>query len=93
MILANKEFGKDRKLGPVLLLALTNHALDHMLRSVLDGDVTKNIVRLGSRSTDPVICEHKLEAISRTGCPPCLSRAINRGFGAMKTIQDVSFTK
>jgi len=34
------------------MIAFTNHALDHMLCSVLDADITKKIVRLGHRTSD-----------------------------------------
>ncbi|KAG8683105.1 hypothetical protein FRC11_013964, partial [Ceratobasidium sp. 423] len=36
-------------LFPILLVAFTNHALDHLLFKILDEEITKNIIRLGSR--------------------------------------------
>ncbi|KAI0769450.1 P-loop containing nucleoside triphosphate hydrolase protein [Trametes elegans] len=51
----------QNKVGPVLMIAFTNHALDHMLRSVLDADITKAIVRLGSRSSDERLAEFSIE--------------------------------
>ncbi|KAJ7346800.1 hypothetical protein DFH08DRAFT_869366 [Mycena albidolilacea] len=36
----------------ILMIAFTNHALDHMLTSVLDAGITNKVVRLGSRSAD-----------------------------------------
>ncbi|KAL1409335.1 hypothetical protein Q8F55_003317 [Vanrija albida] len=39
---------------PILMLGFTNHAVDHILRATYEG-VTRNIVRLGSRSEDSVI--------------------------------------
>lgn len=51
--------------GPVLLLAYTNHALDHILRAVHDAEVTKDIVRLGSRSKDEVVSQFNLDTISK----------------------------
>jgi len=50
---------------PILLIAFTNHALDHLLRSVLDAGLTKKIVRLGSRSADEKIAQFSLEAMER----------------------------
>ncbi|KAI0779559.1 hypothetical protein C8Q74DRAFT_1217042 [Fomes fomentarius] len=47
--------------GPILMIAFTNHALDHMLRSVLDAKITQKIVRLGSRSADERIAEYSIE--------------------------------
>ncbi|GAA5831211.1 hypothetical protein JCM5353_007381 [Sporobolomyces roseus] len=40
--------------GRILILSYTNHALDTMLRHIHD-DVTKKIVRAGSRSQDPTM--------------------------------------
>ncbi|CAK9783070.1 unnamed protein product [Cutaneotrichosporon oleaginosum] len=54
------------KAGPVLLLAFTNHALDHIIRAIHDADVTKDIVRLGSRSKDEVV-SHNTTWIASAG--------------------------
>ncbi len=43
------------------MIALTNHALDHLLTGVLDAGITSKIVRLGSRSADERISEFKIE--------------------------------
>jgi hypothetical protein len=51
------------KVGPVLLIAFTNHALDHMLASVLDANITNRIVRLGSRSADERVSEYSIEKL------------------------------
>lgn len=48
-------------IGPILLIAFTNHALDHMLCSILDAGIAKDIVRLGSRSSDDRISEYSIE--------------------------------
>lgn len=48
-------------IGPILMIAFTNHALDHMLCSVLDANITTDIVRLGSRSSDERISEYSIE--------------------------------
>lgn len=50
-------------MGPIILIAFTNHALDHMLCSVLDAKITQKIVRLGSRSADPRIAMFSMEEI------------------------------
>ncbi|KAI9445914.1 hypothetical protein H4582DRAFT_1804702, partial [Lactarius indigo] len=53
---------------PIVLIAFTNHALDHMVTSVLDANITTNIVRLGSRTTDPRIEQYSLhELVQRSG--------------------------
>ncbi|KAG8704206.1 hypothetical protein FRC08_002369, partial [Ceratobasidium sp. 394] len=49
---------------PIVLMAFTNHALDHMLLSVLDS-VTTNIARLGSRSSDERISQFSLDKLTR----------------------------
>ncbi|KAF8997694.1 hypothetical protein BDQ17DRAFT_1428824 [Cyathus striatus] len=46
------------KIKPIVLIAYTNHALDHMLTAVLDEGITKRMVRLGSRSSDERIAEY-----------------------------------
>ncbi|KAH9895168.1 P-loop containing nucleoside triphosphate hydrolase protein [Cubamyces lactineus] len=65
----------DNDAGPILMIAFTNHALDHMLRSVLDADITKKIVRLGSRSTDERIAEFSIENMENVAGRTRLSSA------------------
>ncbi|KAL5343605.1 hypothetical protein BJX70DRAFT_407270 [Aspergillus crustosus] len=49
VLLANKgETGGN--IGPILCVAYTNHALDQLLESLLNHDITTNIVRIGSQS-------------------------------------------
>jgi len=45
------------EVGPVLLLAYTNQALDHILRAVHSAGVTDKIARLGSRCKDDVVAK------------------------------------
>ncbi|CAE6488328.1 unnamed protein product [Rhizoctonia solani] len=52
--------------SPILLVAFTNHALDHMLKGVLDSGITRSIVRLGSRfSMDERLAKYSLEEIEK----------------------------
>lgn len=51
----------ENGIRPILLVAFTNHALDHILGSVLDAGIT-DIVRLG-RSSDDRISQRSLDAI------------------------------
>ncbi|KAK0433784.1 hypothetical protein EV421DRAFT_1718181 [Armillaria borealis] len=51
--------------GPIVMIAFTNHALDHMLLSLLDADITTNIVRLGTRSSDERIDKYTLEHLEQ----------------------------
>ena len=45
------------------MIAFTNHALDHMLCSVLDAKITDRIVRLGRRATDERIAQYSIETL------------------------------
>ncbi len=47
------------------MIAFTNHALDHMLLSLLDAKITTNLVRLGSRSSDERINEYTLDKLEK----------------------------
>ncbi|KAI9456882.1 hypothetical protein HD554DRAFT_1839076 [Boletus coccyginus] len=46
---------------PILMIAFTNHALDHMLCSVLDAGITTDIIRLGSRASEERISQYSIE--------------------------------
>ncbi|KIM23243.1 hypothetical protein M408DRAFT_264970, partial [Serendipita vermifera MAFF 305830] len=71
--------------GRILLIAFTNHALDHLLLSVLDAGITKRIVRLGSRSNDERIAQYSLESLERLSTTSTTSQiSINRAYGARK---------
>lgn len=56
--------------GPILLMAYTNHALDHLLHAVVDSGITKKVVRLGSRSDDEIIKGFSLEELERADTAP-----------------------
>ncbi|KAL1696773.1 hypothetical protein GGG16DRAFT_108222 [Schizophyllum commune] len=75
------------KIRPIVLIAFTNHALDHMLRSIVDDGISKSIVRLGSRSTDEVISQYNLGELERTADKTLLHRTIQREFFLMKDAQ------
>lgn len=53
------------RVGQILLIAFTNHALDHLINRVLDAGITKKIVRLGSRSKDERVSKFGLEELER----------------------------
>ncbi|KAL1748207.1 hypothetical protein HDZ31DRAFT_30258 [Schizophyllum fasciatum] len=72
------------QIRPIVLIAFTNHALDHMLRSVIDSDITNKIVRLGSRSTDEVISHFNLGELERNADRTSLHRTLQREFAGMK---------
>ncbi|KXN84450.1 NFX1-type zinc finger-containing protein 1, partial [Leucoagaricus sp. SymC.cos] len=71
-----------------LLIAFTNHALDHMVTSVLDANITKNIVRLGTRSSDERVSEYTLRyKLEKLETEPAMDRTIRRQYGIMKTLE------
>ena len=77
-----------------MLLAYTNHALDHILRAVHDRHITREIVRLGSRSKDEVICSYSLDEIdkvARKNDPP--SKKLSNAHYKMKEIEEVGFSR
>jgi len=84
---------KKNNIGPILMIAFTNHALDHMLAAVLDSDITKKIVRLGSRSADERVSKFNLDTLemaqsqgghSRTG----LDNTLSGQFRSLKQTQE-----
>lgn len=76
----------DNKIKPVVLIAFTNHALDHMLNSILDANITENIVRLGSRSTDERIGEYSLWKLENMN--EDTSMDIKRQYGIKKRTEE-----
>jgi hypothetical protein len=75
------------KIKPVVLIAFTNHALDHMLTSILDAKITDKLVRLGSRSSDERISEYGIVKLERTANNSSLDRSVGREFAAKKKLQ------
>ncbi|PYI28508.1 putative NF-X1 finger and helicase domain protein [Aspergillus indologenus CBS 114.80] len=64
VLLANK--GPDMAdLGPILCVTYTNHALDQLLGSLLEGKVTEQIVRIGSRSKAECMEPFQLRTLAR----------------------------
>jgi len=71
-----------------VLIAYTNHALDHMVNLVLDAKITEKIVRLGTRSSDERISEYTLSKLERLATAPTLDRSIKRQYAAMKRLEE-----
>ncbi|KAH9008021.1 hypothetical protein EDB84DRAFT_1584586 [Lactarius hengduanensis] len=76
------------KIKPIVLIAFTNHALDHMLTSVLDAKITKNVVRLGSRTTDERIEQYSLYKLEQLSGRGDLDGPIRRKYAAMKQAEE-----
>ena len=75
-------------MGPILMIAVTNHALDHMLCSVLDADITHKIVRLGSRSSDDRISQYSIETLEMVDGKSRLDRTFGSRRRELKGVQD-----
>ncbi|KAH9052824.1 hypothetical protein EDB87DRAFT_1676964 [Lactarius vividus] len=76
------------KIRPIVLIAFTNHALDNMLTSVLDANITEQFVRLGSRTTDARIEQHSLYKLEQLSGRGELSRPMGREYAAMKRVEE-----
>ncbi|KAG8218137.1 hypothetical protein J3R82DRAFT_3674 [Butyriboletus roseoflavus] len=74
-------------IGPILMIAFTNHALDHMLCSVLDAGITTNIVRLGSRSADERISQYSIETKEMVAGQSRLDREYSSKFRELKSVE------
>jgi hypothetical protein len=61
-------------LSPIVLLAFTNHALDHILRAIHDNNVTHDMIRLGSRSKDEVVSQYSMESLENVKRPDATLR-------------------
>lgn len=72
---------------PILMIAFTNHALDHLLTSVLDAGITNKIVRLGSRSSDERISKYSLETMETVAGQSRLNRTFACHYRELKLIE------
>ncbi|KAG8955990.1 hypothetical protein FRC04_006439 [Tulasnella sp. 424] len=68
---------------PILLIAFTNHALDNIITHVLDKGLTKNVIRLGSRSNDETVAQYTLDTIMRTRPQTQADKSAGREYGKM----------
>ncbi|KAJ7045696.1 hypothetical protein C8F04DRAFT_1065834 [Mycena alexandri] len=73
---------------PILMIAFTNHALDHMLTSVLDAGITKKFVRLGSRSADERISKYSMDTIEMVAGKSRLDRSFGHHYRELKNVED-----
>ncbi|QRW23932.1 Zinc finger, NF-X1-type [Rhizoctonia solani] len=76
------------QISPILLVAYTNHALDHMLKGILDADITKNLIRLGSRSAvDERLASFSLDEAEKISTKSRLDRNINAAYREMRAAE------
>ncbi|KAE8233422.1 hypothetical protein CF326_g1537 [Tilletia indica] len=73
--------------SPILIVCMTNHALDSVLSKILEQDLTKKIVRLGSRSKDERVASYSLEALVAVR-PKDDDRDAKREWRRFKTAQE-----
>ncbi|KAI5123686.1 hypothetical protein M0805_001714 [Coniferiporia weirii] len=73
---------------PILLIAFTNHALDHMLTSVIESRITTRVVRLGGRSSDETIKKYSIEELERASGRSTLSRSLKSEYRMMKEVEE-----
>ncbi|KAJ7497553.1 hypothetical protein FB451DRAFT_1211927 [Mycena latifolia] len=76
------------KVRPILMIAFTNHALDHMLTSVLEAGITNKVVRLGSRSADEKISQYSMETIEMVAGKSRLDRSFRHHYRDLKDVED-----
>ncbi|KAG6850946.1 hypothetical protein H0H93_005815 [Arthromyces matolae] len=76
-----------RSATPILLIAFTNHALDHLLTGVLDAAITSKIVRLGSRSADERIKHFSLEELEQIAGRSRLDRSFAHTYKDLKEVE------
>ncbi|KAG8722965.1 hypothetical protein FRC11_002612, partial [Ceratobasidium sp. 423] len=73
-------------LFPILLVAFTNHALDHLLLKIIDEGITKNIIRLGSRA-DERLSGYSLNVVQRVQSKSGLGAARKDAARQMKELE------
>ncbi|TFK44429.1 hypothetical protein BDQ12DRAFT_672980 [Crucibulum laeve] len=73
---------------PILMIAFTNHALDHLLTSILDAGITDKIVRLGSRSADERISKFSIETLEMVAGQSRLDRSFGHHHRELKLVEE-----
>ncbi len=77
--------------SPIILLAFTIHALDHIPRAVHDSNVTKDMLDLGSRSKDEIVSQYSLEVLEHVQMKSSLHAESTTHHHDMKVLEQVSF--
>ncbi|KAJ7217780.1 hypothetical protein GGX14DRAFT_438313 [Mycena pura] len=73
---------------PILMIAFTNHALDHLLTSVLDAGIKNKVVRLGSRSADERISNFSLDNLEHSAGKSRLHNSFGHHYRELKSVQE-----
>lgn len=74
--------------GPILLIAYTNHSLDNMLMHIIKAGITRDVVRLGSRSSDPAIVPFTMEEIQRAAGRSNFDRSGRADYAKLKETEE-----
>lgn len=61
-----------------VLIAFTNHAVDHLVSSILDDNITNDLVRLGSRSTNDRVLPYTLDNLEGVETASMLDQSVRR---------------
>ncbi|KAH7335664.1 hypothetical protein B0J17DRAFT_769497 [Rhizoctonia solani] len=76
------------QIAPILLVAFTNHALDHMLTGILDAKISNKIIRLGSRfAIDERLTQYSLDTIERAQGKSRLGKSGGAVYRQMKELE------
>src|SRR5947209_6402869 len=70
------------------MISFTNHALDHMLGSVLDANITRRIVRLGGRSRDERVSQYSIENLEMVAGRSRLDSNLGKQHRALKGVEE-----
>ncbi|KAG8987815.1 hypothetical protein FRB94_001446, partial [Tulasnella sp. JGI-2019a] len=76
------------KIGPILLIAFTNHALDNILIQVLEKKITNKVVRLGTRSNHEIVSEYSLDNLSMKHSRSQMANAAGREYRSLKIMEE-----
>ncbi|GJE96154.1 NFX1-type zinc finger-containing protein [Phanerochaete sordida] len=81
---------KQSGMRPILLMAQTNHAVDHQVADVVLSGITRRVARLGSQSKNEVVNDFTLEKLEQDADRlfPNWRRALNSTFAEMKGIEE-----
>lgn len=78
----------ENGVGPIVLIAFTNHALDHMLLSIINNNITKDIARLGGRTSEEAIKAFSIEELERMAGRSFFERALKSEHAKLKETEE-----
>ncbi|KAL7414053.1 hypothetical protein BDY24DRAFT_350847 [Mrakia frigida] len=75
--------------GPILLIAETNEAIDHMVHDIVEAGITKSLVRLGNRSKDELVQAYSISQLEELNPASAASRRpADQAYHVMKDFQE-----